>query len=287
MGIDGVLDFMIHNHKFNAEIKKEVKNHQLYNLIENKNKFKNFLLVAEKLYPKTKKELSENNINYIAVNGNAYINKDGVYLFIDINKPLKTQKREIANIANVGLGNIPQIINGLLDTNYLIRLNTKEYIINDYAALLDKWITAYAQTLRPTLFKQRFKFQNSNLNWKDIPLNTHKTLWGGEPAGDILTHHLHPEKYILNTTETTRDLMINQVFLKNQQTLNNIRARRSDTSQSWISAIFFIMNLITMSKIADKYAIFCAFFEKWIKNSFINLFETASLPFLTLLFFNS
>ena len=49
---------------------------------------------------------------------------------------------------------------------------------------------------------------------------------------------------------------------KNAYGLSNIQAKRSDTSQSWISAIFFIMNLITLSKIATKYAIFCAFFKK-------------------------
>jgi IS5 family transposase len=32
---------------------------------------------------------------------------------------------------------------------------------------------------------------------------------------------------------------------KNAYGLSNIKAKRSDTSQSWIGAIFFIMNLIT------------------------------------------
>jgi len=49
---------------------------------------------------------------------------------------------------------------------------------------------------------------------------------------------------------------------KNAYGLSLIKAKRSDTSQSWIAAIFFIMNLITLTKIADTYAIFCAFFKK-------------------------
>lgn len=47
---------------------------------------------------------------------------------------------------------------------------------------------------------------------------------------------------------------------KNAYGLGNIKAKRKDTSESWIGAIFFIKNLITLSKIADKYAIFCALF---------------------------
>lgn len=63
---------------------------------------------------------------------------------------------------------------------------------------------------------------------------------------------------------------------KNKYGLNNIQARRSDTSQSWIGAIFFVMNLITLEKIAKKYAIFCALFENWIKSMISNLRKSFS-----------
>lgn len=238
--IDGFLRLMVKNHtlKFKVEIKKDVKNHQLYKLIEYKDRFNDFLLVAEKLYPKTKRELRVNRINYIEANGNAYIDTNEVYLFIDTNKPYQTKKetgnraftktglkvvfhflldtqlinqtqREIADIANVALGNIPQVINGLLETNHILKLNTKEYVINDYEELLHKWITEFDQTLRPTILKQRFRFQDRNQDWKEIRTNTDRTLWGGEPAGDIITNYLRPEKFILYTTETNRDLMLN------------------------------------------------------------------------------
>ena len=51
---------------------------------------------------------------------------------------------------------------------------------------------------------------------------------------------------------------------KNAYGLSSIKAKRSDTSQSWIAAIFFIMNLITLEKIANQYAIFCALFKNCI-----------------------
>jgi len=50
---------------------------------------------------------------------------------------------------------------------------------------------------------------------------------------------------------------------KNAYGLGSIKAKRKDKSESWIGAIFFIMNLITLSKIADTYAIFCALFKNW------------------------
>ncbi|WP_067151505.1 type IV toxin-antitoxin system AbiEi family antitoxin [Pseudotamlana agarivorans] len=244
IGVDGKLNLTINNQKITmlVEVKKDVKNHQLFNIIDYNNRFKNFLLVAEKLYPKVKKELRENQVNYLEENGNVYINKDGFFIFIDTHKTTKTQKekgnraftktglkvifhflldpqlinqtqREIAEITNVALGNIPLIINGLLETNLILKLNKNEYIINDNEELLHKWMTDFEQTLKPTLFKQRFRFQNKNQDWRTLQFKTDKTVWGGEPAGDIITDHLRPEKFTIYTKETTKDLMLQYKLL--------------------------------------------------------------------------
>lgn len=240
MVIDGELKMTLNkkNTLYLVEIKRDVKNHQLQNILHYNNEFQNFLLVAEKLFPKVKEELRENNVNYLEGNGNVYINHNDVFLYIDTYKTVRTKKdkgnraftktglkvifhfllnpqlindtqRDIAAITNVALGNIPLIINGLLETNFILKLNKNEYIINDYEELLNKWITEFEQTLKPTLFKQRFRFQNENQDWRAIQLNQEKTVWGGEPAGDILTNHLRPEKFILYTKETIKDLMLN------------------------------------------------------------------------------
>lgn len=247
-GVDGELSIILNNQKkiFFVEIKKDVKSHQLFNILNYKNTFNHFLLVAEKLYPKVKKELRENRVNYLEGNGNVYINTDNLFLYIDTNEVTKTQKekgnraftktglkvifqfllkpklinqtqREIAEITNVALGNIPLIINGLLETNLIVRLNKNEYVINNYEELLNKWIAEFEQTLKPTLFKQRFRFQNKDKDWRTLQLNTDKTVWGGEPAGDIITNHLRPEKFTLYTKETTKELILNYKLLPDDE----------------------------------------------------------------------
>ncbi|TRW99098.1 type IV toxin-antitoxin system AbiEi family antitoxin [Flavobacterium gawalongense] len=246
--VDGELSIIVNNQKkmFFVDIKKDVKNHQLFNILNYKNKFINFLLVAEKLYPKVKQELRENRVNYLEGNGNVYINTDNLFLYIDTNEVTKTQKekgnraftktglkvifhfllkpklinqtqREIAEVTNVALGNIPLIINGLLETNLIVRLNKNEFVINNYEELLNKWIAEFEQTLKPTLFKQRFRFQNRNQDWRTLQLNIDKTVWGGEPAGDIITNHLRPEKFTLYTKETTKELIINYKLLPDDE----------------------------------------------------------------------
>jgi hypothetical protein len=248
IAVDGELEMLINNLNLQmlVEIKKDVKNHQLFNLIESNRKYDNFLLVAEKLYPKVKKELRENHINYLETNGNTYINKENLFLYIDTNKTIKNQKgkgnraftktglkvvfhflldpqlinytqRDIADITNVALGNIPLIINGLLENNFILKLNKKEYIINNFEELLNKWITEFQQTLKPTIFKQRFRFQNRNQDWRELQFDTEKTVWGGEPAGDIITNHLRPEEFIIYTKETTNDLIVNHRLLPDNE----------------------------------------------------------------------
>ena len=246
--VDGELKISINNQKATlfVAIKKDIRSHQLYDILKHKNKFTNYLLVAEKLYPNIKKELRDNHVNYLEGNGNVYINTPDIFLYIDTNEGIKNQKkkgnraftktglkvvfhfllrpqlinqtqREIAEITNVALGNIPLIFNGLIETNLIVRLNKSDFIINNYEELLNKWIIEYEQTLKPTLFKQRFRFQNKNQDWKTLPLNTDKTVWGGEPAGDIITNHLRPEKFTLYTKETTKELILNYKLMPDDQ----------------------------------------------------------------------
>ncbi|MGB0885378.1 MAG: hypothetical protein ACPGR5_03055, partial [Chitinophagales bacterium] len=43
-----------------------------------------------------------------------------------------------------------------------------------------------------------------------------------------------------------------------------IRAKTKATSESWIAAIFFVMNIVSLLKIADKSAIFLCFIAKYL-----------------------
>ena len=51
---------------------------------------------------------------------------------------------------------------------------------------------------------------------------------------------------------------------KNGYNLNKIRARRRDTSESWISAILFVMNLIKLMEVAVKHGNFLFLFIFWL-----------------------
>lgn len=85
----------------------------------------------------------------------------------------------------------------------------------------------------------------------------------GRPAKKEITAH---QKRKLKKERNQRNLIEGKFGQgKNAYGLNNIKAKRSDTSESWIGAIFFIMNLISLMKIADKLPVFYAYIVKLVE----------------------
>ncbi|MFN6945427.1 MAG: type IV toxin-antitoxin system AbiEi family antitoxin [Cytophagaceae bacterium] len=235
--LDGVLEMTVNGrkHTFTVEVKREIRTHQLQEVEDYFHNHENFLLIANRIFPKIKEELRQKEIPYLEANGNIFLKKEGLFLLVDNQKTLDIEKnkgnraftktglkvlfyllhhrdainltqRELAEKAEVGLGNIPQVIEGLKETGYLIPLNNKTYVWENRKALLERWIADYATVLRPKLVKERYTLKG---NWQEIPFENQKTVWGGEPAADMLTNHLRPEKFLVYTKENRMDLIKN------------------------------------------------------------------------------
>lgn len=232
---DGVFDFTVNNHKYTfvVEVKREIRAHQLQQFIDLNNHHECFLLVANRIFPKIKEELRQRGLSYLEANGNVFIKTEGFFVFIDTQKPLNIEKsrgnraftktglkvlfyllqhkdainltqRELAEKTGVGLGNIPQVIDGLKETGFLIPLNNRAFLWENRKGLLDRWVAEYATVLRPKLKKERFAL---NGQWQNLKFDSKKTLWGGEPAADILTNYLRPEKFLIYTIENRMELI--------------------------------------------------------------------------------
>lgn len=224
--------------KLNFEAKQELRQHQLPQLEKKAIDYKPFMIVAKHIFPKIKEELRQKNIAYLEANGNIYLQQEGIILWIDAQKPIQTDTnngnrafaktglkvifhfllddefvnmpyREIARITEVGLGNINHVINGLKEMGFLIKLNKNQYKLTNKKELLDKWMVAYAERLKPTLKIGTFRFlkEDDFKNWKKLQLQKGKTWWGGEPAADLFTNHLRPAELAMYTTETRNELI--------------------------------------------------------------------------------
>jgi hypothetical protein len=215
--------------------KDEPRNYQLGEFINLKKQHKNLMVIARQLFPGIREMLYANDIAYLDKQGNMFLKAPGVYIRVEgkktiqptathgnraftatglkvlfqllQNKDLVNQpQRTIAQKAGVALGNIPLVLQGLKETGYLIPLNKKEFLWENRKDLLQRWVENYATNLKPRLHKNSYRLK---MPWHEIRLNTDQTVWGGEPAADILTHHLRPEKYTLYTQESNAQLLKN------------------------------------------------------------------------------
>ncbi|RYZ18390.1 MAG: hypothetical protein EOO10_25805 [Chitinophagaceae bacterium] len=237
--LDGQAIFTIDNEtlKYHVEIKNELRSHQLPRIWAMADKYQPLMVAATRLNPKIKEELRQKNIAYIEANGNFYLKNGRTFWWIDANKPINIDKetvsraftktgpkvvfhfllnetlinkpyRHIAELTDTGIGNVTNIIKGLKQDGYLLTIAKNNYQFQNKQALLNKWMAAYDVRLKPTLKLGTFRFLKTEdfNNWKTLPLDDN-TWWGGEPAGDLLTHYLKPAILTLYTNETRNDLI--------------------------------------------------------------------------------
>ncbi len=239
-GLDGIIDLRFEGQKvkrYYIEVKRELRNHDLPKLMNQRNQWPNFMVIAENIFPKIKEELRNANIAYLETNGNMYLwQPPNHQIWIDTNKietpnkrPAKgltktglkivflilTQEtfinrtyRQIAQTAGVALGVVNQTFQTLKNLRLIVPKTKDQYILTEKKTLLDKWLVGYEEKLKPTLHIGNFTFidRNDFLNWKTMPLDLATTTWGGEPAADLLTNYLNPEILTLYTTEAIGNL---------------------------------------------------------------------------------
>ncbi|SMO37903.1 type IV toxin-antitoxin system AbiEi family antitoxin [Fodinibius sediminis] len=221
---------------FFAEIKKEVRAHQLPRIYELAKTNTPFLLIGGQIFPNIKEKLKERDINWIDGAGNMYIKNKDHFLFVDHNETfhIKEEKdraftktglkavflflqdetwiqktyREIAEAAGVALGTIGYVINGLKKRKYLVKKDEKNYQLVRKEELIDEWIAAYETELKPKLHKGNFAFidEKQAADWKNMTLDD-QTVWGGEAAAELVTGMLRPQLLTLYTTQTKGNIM--------------------------------------------------------------------------------
>ncbi len=191
------------------------------------------LLVAKYIPSYIVKEYTEEGINCLDVAGNCYIRHKKLFLVVDgkkvkaiarVNQPRAFQEagikllfqflvdpgktrlpyRNLAQLANISLGSVSMIIRELTDLSFILK--TKQSIkLKNTAELLNRWITAYHDVLRPRLLKKQMRFisQEKYIHWKEIDFKKIDGIafWGGEPAANLLTGYLHPGSFTIYTDQ--------------------------------------------------------------------------------------
>lgn len=239
--IDGIFHFTLDGkaHMAYVEVKKRLQGHQIIQLIRLKYKYDPLLLITEHIYPKLKEVLRRENIAYLETNGNVYFKAQNILLWLDGQKPtavaakektgraftktglkllfhflleprlLDLPYREIAHRTGIVFGNINVIMNDLKQQGFLVQIEKNLYQLQNKKELLQRWMVAYDEKLKPALKLGNFRFlkEEDFFNWKNIHLKPMKTCWGAEPAADIVTNYLKPGELTLYTVETKQELI--------------------------------------------------------------------------------
>lgn len=194
---------------------------------------KHLMVIANYITPKAKQALKERSLNYIDGAGNIYLKLPNLLLQIEGNKNPSTAtrhrnraftksggavvfqflmdpelvnapQRTIAQYANVSLGTIPKVLEGLRNEGFLVQIDEKNRQLINYEKLLDKWEKTLNDKILPTQFIQNYMPINASpqelLKKGTIGADTQ---WGGEAAASLLTKYLIPEQFTLFTSNKT------------------------------------------------------------------------------------
>lgn len=188
---------------------------------------KNTIIIADYLTGKMTKSFKENKINYLDLAGNCFIEAENIFIYVEgrknktagksnptlpfqeaglklllflISNPesLQYSYRELADKADISLGSVGNIMNGLEKDSFLLKTKN-ERLLKKQEELIERWVIAYKEVLKPRCFRKKMRLLNNV-----ITLNSNNNLefyWGGEPGGQLLTEYLSPLEYTLYSNE--------------------------------------------------------------------------------------
>lgn len=187
-----------------------------------------FLLITRYVNPRMAERLREGRLEFIDTVGNAFINQPPLYIFVKGNKPpeaamtarpkrifrptglnviyaflcnpgLENQTyREIAATADVALGTVGWFMRELKEMGFLLDMGKRGKKLIQKEGLLQRWITAYPETLRPKQMLGRYR--GTYGWWENKRLDPFVAQWGGEVAAARLTQYLQPQIITIYTT---------------------------------------------------------------------------------------
>lgn len=191
------------------------------------------LVIADYVTPPMAQRLREKRVAFVDAVGNAWLEQPGWVIWRTGHKPARAEKvgravrvfqpagvrvvfvllcepervnapvREIAEAAGVAHGTVGHILDDLRRMGHVVELGrragargrARQRRLQQRRRLLDLWVEAYAQVLRPRLDPRRYRPLNAQaLDWWKKATYRELGAWlGGEGAGAIVTRYLKPQ----------------------------------------------------------------------------------------------
>jgi hypothetical protein len=232
--------------RYYAEVKANVTKADKLLAMMRKDEFDHpLLLVTKYINTQLADELKQNGTEFIDTAGNAFINQPPLYIFVKGNKPdiVKTPPpkrtfkpaglkviyaflcnpglenktyREIAAETGVALGTVGWIMKELRELRFLLDMGKRGQRLIQKQNLLQRWVIAYPEQLRPKLILGRFRGEHEW--WRQKTLDHLKAQWGGEVAAAKLTQYLQPQILTIYTMPQELNQFLTENRLRKDQT---------------------------------------------------------------------
>ena len=183
-------------------------------------------------------EFKEKGINYLDVAGNCFIKDKNLFIYVSGQKvqrisrtnqsrafqeagiklifnllkspyTLQASYRELAEITDISIGSVSNVMKELEELNFLLKTDNRR-VLKNTKELLNRWVVAYHDVLKPRILKKRMRFSNTEnyRNWRILSLKNDDNinLWGGEPGAAILTGQLKPKEFSIYTSGNWQDI---------------------------------------------------------------------------------
>lgn len=228
-GIDFVCEVKgnITNANFNFTLKS------LLNLKEKTDK--PLLLIVKYIYPSLMSKLGKYDINVLDSVGNCLIKHDRLFLFIkgEKNAPTKgvTSRafqdsgiklifhllthprsenlpyRNLGQETGLSLGTIKIVMDELVNASFILTTNRGRFLTNKLK-LLERWVEAYNEVLKPKLLLGRMAFRNREKREQWLTMTLPDGMyWGGESGANLIDDYLYPGAFDIYTDVPTSSLL--------------------------------------------------------------------------------
>ena len=133
-----------------------------------------------------------------------------LFLFLADPTRVASPMRHVAALAEVGVGTVANVMARLREERFVVDTRSGPRLVAS-EALLDRWVSAYADVLRPHLLQGRFELPAGNRRnpeaWIEQALGDRQAwAFGGSAGAYQLTRHYRGEETVLHVSEAPTDL---------------------------------------------------------------------------------
>jgi hypothetical protein len=225
---------------FICEIKGNITNANVNTVLRQlleykKNDDKPVLLVAKYIYPELMNDLAQQGINVLDSVGNCIIRHHNLLLSIKGQKNALAKEvinrafqdtglklifyfllhpesinfpyRAIQEKNGISLDTIKKVIDELTTNHFILKTNQGRFLKNR-KKLLERWVTAYNQTLKPKLLLEQMTFRNNEKRDKWLAMTLPEGMyWGGESGANLIDDYLYPGTFDIYSEVPAKTLL--------------------------------------------------------------------------------